>query len=75
MTGSFSIERIFEIDHNFQSLITSLKQVMKTVTIGGSYSNGIPTTVSFNSPKLSPPPLREAMKSTNEIEATEKGKT
>ena len=55
MTGSFSIERIFEIDHNFQSLITSLKQVMKTVTIGGSYSNGIQATVSFFSTKPNPP--------------------
>lgn len=55
MTGSFSIERIFEIDHNFQSLITSLKQVMKTVTIGGSLSNGIPATVSFHSPRIRPP--------------------
>ena len=55
MTGSFSIERIFEIDHNFQSLITSLKQVMKTVTIGGSFANGISTSMSFVSPKIGHP--------------------
>lgn len=31
MTGTISIERVFEIDHNFQSLITGLKQAMRSI--------------------------------------------